>query len=532
MPTPRDTAFPKIVVVSTPKTGNTWVRYLLARIYRLPMRDLPESLEQFDWNAPGPRWIGQQHFYPTPEILSGAADAGVVFVTTIRHPADVLVSLYHHVRRTGETSELSAEPGYMQGDEPGLGARAQAYVREGFFQMLHLSLVWMRTGVAHLVRYEDLLVKPTETLRRLCVEIAPTAPGAIRWAVAESEIGELRRSNPENANFFRKGGAGGWRETVPAAIRKIFETQSPYPEQFKELGYSLESQVAGEPARVRNPFRAQTRFEDGSVIAPVLKQIYFALPKEVAEGFPENASTGPESFFAWLNEPAHDAPAQAGHTLVVTELAYRIYRLRNDLEARWPDIFGEDRWSYLAWFIEAEMLDYGLAQPFGEAVFRYPESGDARVKVGFSLGKAQRFENGATVSFTLIHAFAGLTPSLQQIWTDPCWSGRGSFFDWLRGRSANDLHPDRAPSITNLGEHLYRLRADVRERFPDLYDRDRKDFDYWFRHHAAEEYELAAVLVAGKSRVVKPRRRGVFWPTVRRFLWEPRREADPNFHVL
>jgi hypothetical protein len=490
-------------------------------------------MEGFDWNAPGPRWIGQQHFYPTPEILSTAASAGVVFVTTIRHPADVLVSLYHHVRRTGETSDSPADPGYMQADEQGLGARAQAYVREGFFQMLHLSLVWMQTGVAHLVRYEDLLVKPTDTLRRLCAEIAPTVPGAIRWAAAESEIGELRRSNPENASFFRKGGAGGWRRTVPAAIRKIFETQPPYPEQFKELGYDLEAQVPSEPApRLRNPFRGQSRFEDGSPIAPVLKQIYFALPREVAEGFPENVSTAKGSFFAWLNQPAHDAPPQVGHTLVVTELAYRIYRLRDDLEARWPDIFGEDRWSYLAWFIEAEMLDYGLAQPFGEAVFAHPESGDGRANVGFLLGKAQRFENGATVSFALIHAFAALPPALKQIWSDPCWSGRGSFFDWLRGRSASDPHPDRSPPITNLGEHLYGLRADVRERFPDLYDRDRKDFDYWLRHHAAGEYELAPALVSGKSRRVKPRRRRVFWPTVRRFLWEPRREPDPNFHVI
>ncbi len=126
MPRTPDLASLKIVVVSTPKTGNTWVRYLLSRIYRLPMRDLPASMEQFDWSAPGPRWIGQQHFFPTPEILESAQASGVVFVTTIRHPADVLISLYHHVRRTGETSERAADPGYMQADDLGLGSRAHA----------------------------------------------------------------------------------------------------------------------------------------------------------------------------------------------------------------------------------------------------------------------------------------------------------------------------------------------------------------------------------------------------------------------
>jgi len=531
MPTPRDPAALKIVVVSTPKTGNTWVRYLLSRVYRLPMRDLPANVEQFDWNSPGPRWIGQQHFFPTPQIIASAQAAGVVFITTIRHPADVLISLYHHVRRTGEISELPADPGYMQEDARGLGPRAEGYVRQGFFQMLHLSLVWLRTGVAHQVRYEDLLSRPVETLNGLCVAIGPVAAGAVRWALADSEIGELRRSNPGKADFFRKGGAGKSREALPPAIRTIFETQPPYPAQFAELGYALEGE-APLPVYVRNPFRGKSEFVDGSPIAAVLKQIYFDLPESIADRFPEDVAVGKGSFFAWLNEPMHEVPSELEESLAVTELAYRIYRLRDDLQARWPDILGEDRWPFLSWFIEMGLSSYGLAQPFGEAVFRYSENGDSPSKVGFLLGKQRPLENGTPITFALINAFAALPSPMKALWADPYWSGRGSFFDWLRGRSSNDPYPDRLPPITNLGEHLYRLRGDARERFPDLYDRDRSDFDFWLRNHAAEEYQLGRKLVSGKAHVVVPAKRGTFWPTARRFLWEPRRKPEPGSQVI
>ena len=518
----------KIVVVSTPKTGNTWVRYLLAKIYRLPMRDLPADVSGFDWSAPGPRWIGQQHFFPAPAILESAATAGVVFVTTIRHPADVLVSLYHHVRRTGECSDRPSQPGFMQTDERGLATAAVAYVQHGFFQMLHLSITWLRTGVAHLVRYEELCARPVETLTKLCAQIEPTDSAAILWAACESEIGELRRANPEAANFFRRGGAGGWRQELSEEIKTILITQPPYPEQFRELGYSMDTLTEENQSRVwplKNPFRGRDTFDDGSAIAPVLKQIFFQLPEELRHEFPNDVSTKPGSYFSWLNEPAHDAPAQKGEPLVITELAYCIYQSRDDLGARWPDIFGDDRWHFLAWFAEAGLVSYGLAEPFGAAIFHFPGEPAAARSVGFCLGDFGRFENGARASFAIVTAFASLPLDLQSLWRNPYWSGRGSFFDWLRSRSSEDTAIEITPPITNLGAHLYRIREDVRERFPDVYGADRKGFDIWLRTHAAQEYQLDPSLVKAESRRARPRKRPQFWRTFRLSVWSPRRDG-------
>jgi hypothetical protein len=100
----------KILIVGTPRTGNTWIKYCLSLIYDLRVVDFspPEFWRPFDahpYDQLGRRWIAHQHLPPLESLVRWARDRGLVLITTIQHPADTLVSLYHYVRNFRERTQ-------------------------------------------------------------------------------------------------------------------------------------------------------------------------------------------------------------------------------------------------------------------------------------------------------------------------------------------------------------------------------------------------------------------------------------------
>src|SRR2546430_2426090 len=176
----------KILIVSTPRTGNTWIKYCLSLIYDLPVVDFPspEFWRPFDahpYDQLGRRWIAHQHLPPFESLVRWARDRGLVLITTIRHPADTLVSLYHYVRNFRERAQIDAETtnlltngerGKADDNMPG-SDRLQAYVREKFFKTLHFSIAWLQRRLSYGIRYEDLWDKPFEAIHALTNQITP-----------------------------------------------------------------------------------------------------------------------------------------------------------------------------------------------------------------------------------------------------------------------------------------------------------------------------------------------------------------------
>ncbi len=102
----------KILILSTAKTGNTWLRNLLSCIYRLPQIVL--TAWPFDPAAfadAGPRWITHHHYPPSKALLDWINDNSIFLITTIRHPADTLISLYHHIHKFQKDS---VDPGVLR----------------------------------------------------------------------------------------------------------------------------------------------------------------------------------------------------------------------------------------------------------------------------------------------------------------------------------------------------------------------------------------------------------------------------------
>src|SRR5436305_15291437 len=104
----------KILIVSTPKTGNTWLKSLLAVAYDLPVVEfpLPEFWRDFDakqFDRLGPKWVAHQHLLPYDALVNWIRQRNVVLVSTIRHPGDILASLRHYVRNFAGKTYIDPE---------------------------------------------------------------------------------------------------------------------------------------------------------------------------------------------------------------------------------------------------------------------------------------------------------------------------------------------------------------------------------------------------------------------------------------
>ena len=242
----------KILIVSTPKTGNTWVKNLLANAYQLPIVDFGMAFDAEDAAVLGPRWVAHQHYAARPEIIDWLVQNDVVLVTTLRHPCDALVSMYHFVRNLGERlvfADVDRAP-VMARDDDAIGENTVSYVLDGYNLSLDISLSWMRAGLSHLIRYEHLKSNPVSALKDLTDTICEVPHERIRHAVAQCDFQKIRKTPGADLRFYRKGQVGGWRLELPPKILDIFRRDPPYPVQFAALGYSLDSDYPlGAPAR-------------------------------------------------------------------------------------------------------------------------------------------------------------------------------------------------------------------------------------------------------------------------------------------
>jgi hypothetical protein len=361
----------KIIVTSTPKTGNNWVKQLLAATYHLPMHTLTEPFTAGEVDKLGDRWIAHQHYYPVMDLLEWAEQNDAIFVTTTRHPGDALISLYHHIRnhrqRAGDDLGMAA---IMAQDKKRPRGFTAQYVRKEYYYALNVSIAWIRSGLSLVVRYEDLWRDPVAALTALTEEIATVDQDRIKRAVAQCQIGMLRRLHDPRGQFFRKGSIGGWSLELPEEIQDLFRNLEPYPSQFAALGYSLDPSdpLMSAPARpfeFQSPLDSVTEFENGVRIPPIVEKLYLSLDADVTRRWdPIERTSGPGSFYDWLNAPADSDPHRETAAPVITNLATYVYSTRKDLQLQYPDIYGQNRIGYAHWFAMAGRDIYALDKAF------------------------------------------------------------------------------------------------------------------------------------------------------------------------
>jgi LPS sulfotransferase NodH len=362
----------RILILSTPKTGSTWLRSLLSGIYRLPHLYLEPGFDCEALSRAGSRWIAQYHVRPRPDLTAWVREQGAVVITTIRHPADVLISLYHHIRNfRAQKLDVEFVHRMLCAGFERTNITIDSHGRP-FWTDLAYSLDWMSESGTEVVRYERLRSDPLGTLRKLTSRICAAPDERLNAAIEMSDLQLMRAMAGPFARFFREARIGRWRELLPPEIVDVFRSMPPYPTLMARLGYSVEPREpvsTGEiKPRPRHPMSALRSFDNGVAVVPILVQCFFWASAEEREGWNKRlASTAESSFYRWLYLPCRTAGREIYEGLALSNLAAFIYVQRPDLRQAFPDLAGSDRYGYALWFLRRAQAEYGLATTFVDA---------------------------------------------------------------------------------------------------------------------------------------------------------------------
>jgi len=352
----------KLVVAATPKAGNTWLKYLLAEIYHLRVVH-PDALAES-----GEDVVAQEHWWPDEARLAWLAEHAVTPVTIVRHPADVVVSLYHFVWMQEEPLESQRS---IVADRDGIGAGTLDWAERELYRYLLCSDLWREAG-APCVRYEDLLADPLPTLRALTARLRPVEDEALERAIVVCRFASLRATVHPSAlpvhpsSFFRRGGTA-YRDELPPELLELLGSE-PFLELMRRYGYELEMEpVTPFDVSRLDPFRGRDRFSNGARLSPALHRLLLtAVPDLVTWPRPWRVTDG-ECLFNWLNAP--ERPGSG-----VTNLMRLIYAQRPDLQRAFPDVDAAPR-GFQLWFLGCAGSEYGVGAEFLAPVRRLLAAG-------------------------------------------------------------------------------------------------------------------------------------------------------------
>ena len=228
----------RIAVVSTPRSGNTWLRNLLATLTGAV--DLAvHTPEEIPWDELD-SVILQLHWMPTPALLAMFEERGVRVVSIARHPLDVLVSIVQYARSGKETARWLDEQG---GTEAGLTGQAPCRpdavdyaLSDRFAALLGVTPAWWQEAGTIRVTYEDLVADPVNTFTGLTSELGLS--GDVEATLAANTLRSARSNQVDRWFHFWKGQPGFWRSLLPAStVKAMFDKHA---EVFEKLGYTVD----------------------------------------------------------------------------------------------------------------------------------------------------------------------------------------------------------------------------------------------------------------------------------------------------
>lgn len=233
----------RIAIISTPRSGNTWLRLMLAGLYQAEQIAV-HSPDDVPWAAlPGGNCVLQLHWPPTETFVANLERHGFHVIVLQRHPLDVLLSILQFAPHEPQTAcWLMGEGGNEEriaGCSPGSEAFLEYAVSPRARALLSISPAWSgREGVVT-VRYEELVADPERVLSHVQHTIGP-GEASLTEVISQTCFERLK---PTAANrHFWKGEPGLWRKLMPPPIaRQIHEAHASL---FQASGYSCDSDLA------------------------------------------------------------------------------------------------------------------------------------------------------------------------------------------------------------------------------------------------------------------------------------------------
>ncbi len=243
-----------IFLVSFPKSGNTWSRFLLANLLH---PEEPATFSNIHRLIPDPTGTTKRDFdrMPRPRIIKShecfdPRYPRVIYI--VRDPRDVAVSQYHYHRKLMRISDDSPiehfVTRFLAGQTCPHGSWGQNVAS------------WLATSEQDprflLLRYEDMVEDTARELTKIVTFLGISASSEqIAQAVELSSAGrmrkleeaqtdqcELTKGSRKDLSFVRAAGSGGWRSELPASMAARIE--SAWGPLMRHLGYELTSPTA------------------------------------------------------------------------------------------------------------------------------------------------------------------------------------------------------------------------------------------------------------------------------------------------
>jgi hypothetical protein len=235
----------RLAILSTPRSGNTWVRGLLAALYDLEQISghLPDEI---DWENLPRRCVIQIHWYPWPKFRARLERLRIRPVALARHPLDVLLSwlnyaYYVHLEGYCQGGGVCKECAIV-----GAPPRSETFLdyaggEPGRLLLCYTPAWWDRPGVLR-ARYEELVAEPDATLGRLVGQIDEPTRKSIAEVIESTSIRRLKPSHEVWHYHYWQGQPGLWRAMLPPAEARAIAAANPEP--FETLGYACDPDEA------------------------------------------------------------------------------------------------------------------------------------------------------------------------------------------------------------------------------------------------------------------------------------------------
>ena len=251
-----------LFIVSYPKSGNTWTRFLLGNLI---YQDEPVTFRNIESRIPSIYLFSDRQLLRLPRIFKShdcfdPRYKKVIYI--VRDPRDVTVSAYHYsikVKLLPDRCPMEEfVPLFMSGT---FGAGLLADPRWGsWYDNVSSWLAMQHSRKFLLLRYEDMLDNAARELHKVADFLGIEAtPGRIQRAVelssadkmremekSQSKDWQLTKETRQDKPFVRKARAGGWKSEMSEAA--ALRVEAGWGDLMLRLGYAL----AGLPVVAEN----------------------------------------------------------------------------------------------------------------------------------------------------------------------------------------------------------------------------------------------------------------------------------------
>ena len=267
------------LIIGHPKSGNTWLKVMLSRLYQLRY-DLPESklinTDEFARKIPEiPRLAATNGYYSYEGevgklLASGAADnplrhKPVLFLA--RNPIDIAVSWYHQFTKRQSRAKQELINHFIEHPVDRRTVQMWEFVRHsdiGLPSLIEYQNTWVRNVQSlpqgMLSRYEDLRAEPVATLHKITQLMGEDfsedeVRAAVEWGSFDNlqkletsgtfSQGGMKLVNANDPSTFkvRRGKVGGYRDDFDAY--QVEELEALVRDNIApELGYCRDSAEA------------------------------------------------------------------------------------------------------------------------------------------------------------------------------------------------------------------------------------------------------------------------------------------------